>query len=937
MLSNLLFLLRNLNRPPATGAVDPATLNDTLLNEASYAGAPWAGTASTGTSGSHSLTAVSLSSAPTLTSLNYSLGDVDGGGASVVATGTNCATVTSVTILGVSVTPTSTTSTTVTFPLPSHAGAIVGTVALVGPGGTSGTLPFEYWSPLQITGVDAYFDANKGVTTSGLFVTQWVDQSANGVILTQASGSTNQPSRIGSVFGALPSIRWDGTNRFLENTSGVRVLGSGQSMFVIGRTAANVTTQGNVSDAPMTIVGDYTSSTEWNEFGMHGGSVCLEPYNNAGTIRYEQLSTSGNNLIDGSPHIFGFTQSNASPSIVTLYIDGVAVSNSGSSPADYPTTHMGWRNVGRGFSNVADEYNGDIGAIVIVNGVISSGDRAKLHAWASQRFIDTFSLLYTLPDLLFEPGNFINPSYGVAGAKWTATVGTDFTDNIGELAAPIDGPGPICHGGVPDFQSGDGRLGSASPLSDWATSAGDVHQCVVFTPQSITTTNTLANVWENQSPFDNDGGDLGFALRVTGGVYYLDYWQWDTTARIATVSLGTTLGSRIVAQGKRSGGFVWVRVGLGTWIQGDAMGAFDSVANDTNAGGSGYGAADYIGKVHAIAAWKRALSSTESDNVATLGATIDTTKPTFTSLNYKYGDVLGGGQSIVATGTNLSGATVTLDGVTCTIVGTTSTTVTFTLPANAAAGLKTLVITTGAGSTTLPNAFEYFDPTSIFDLYGDGTAYASGTLTVRKGQNLVEATNPPAVGSGARQLNGRNTIDFDGVNDLLHTTTAVVEDYATTTTWFSFVLFNADVIDTNNLDPLQYENDALWSDDGGWIGLHLYGTTPALQVYTSSGGSDIDDPITISTGAWIGGMGKHDTGKLYSRLGSGAWSAGTTCGTTGNGSDPLAAANLRIGSNYGTQFFDGRLAVLGIAKTIPTEANITKLIGVINQQWGTTL
>lgn len=55
MVSSPLYLLRNLNRPTAVGSTDPATLNLTLLCEAAFAGDPWPGTASIGTSAVHSL------------------------------------------------------------------------------------------------------------------------------------------------------------------------------------------------------------------------------------------------------------------------------------------------------------------------------------------------------------------------------------------------------------------------------------------------------------------------------------------------------------------------------------------------------------------------------------------------------------------------------------------------------------------------------------------------------------------------------------------------------------------------------------------------------------------------------------------------------------------------------------------------------------------
>lgn len=86
--------------------------------------------------------------------------------------------------------------------------------------------------------------------------------------------------------------------------------------------------------------------------------------------------------------------------------------------------------------------------------------------------------------------------------------------------------------------------------------------------------------------------------------------------------------------------------------------------------------------------------------------------PTLASLNYAQADVLGGGSDIVATGTNLTGATaLTVGGTSATITGNTATTVTFTPPAKTA-GTYDVVVTTPGGIATLAASYEAWAPTT---------------------------------------------------------------------------------------------------------------------------------------------------------------------------------------------------------------------------------
>jgi hypothetical protein len=88
---------------------------------------------------------------------------------------------------------------------------------------------------------------------------------------------------------------------------------------------------------------------------------------------------------------------------------------------------------------------------------------------------------------------------------------------------------------------------------------------------------------------------------------------------------------------------------------------------------------------------------------------IPTPAPAITNVNPVSGPIAGG-QSVIITGTDLSGATVTIGGNSATVTGTTATTATFTTPAHAE-GAVDITVTTAGGSATSPGGYTYVAPT----------------------------------------------------------------------------------------------------------------------------------------------------------------------------------------------------------------------------------
>lgn len=76
----------------------------------------------------------------------------------------------------------------------------------------------ELASPLDLSGLDAWYKSDTGVTTVGADVDQWADQSGNGRTLS-APAATNRPLLVASVLNGYPAIRFDGVDNRLASAA----------------------------------------------------------------------------------------------------------------------------------------------------------------------------------------------------------------------------------------------------------------------------------------------------------------------------------------------------------------------------------------------------------------------------------------------------------------------------------------------------------------------------------------------------------------------------------------------------------------------------------------------------------------------------------------------------------------------------------------------
>lgn len=428
---------------------------------------------------------------------------------------------------------------------------------------------------------------------SGTWGNQQITHSNN---FTSYTASTNYPSTIINEFsGCKPSVFFHPSKDcYLETTR--FNFPRGLTFYIVFKTTINDTTEDYAGNAPQNIIGDSTGSV-YLGFGLTGGQVVYRHYD--GT--WAEVVSTGLSLNDGNVHSIAVSH-DAFTGDVKLYADGIEVD---SGNITYATLYAGINRIGSGYNGLDILEDFHIAEIKIYDQAAPSSLINFLHSvsmieWNSDSVEDMSPFFYVR-----------GPNYdGTSPGTWIDSMGgSNFVGQGG------DGP-PVDTGGIPDFDSlVDWPLGRSQNISDWATT-GDHHFFCVCSPDTITST-TAQNVWLRNSPFKDSNSYIGFHLWVDTGTYYAAYYEWDTAARTAVVSLGVTIPSRIVLQGKKEGGFIWIRLGSDAWIQGDACSTTGSSSGNINIG------ANFEGKVLAVASWAgTTLSNADSNRLAEIGATM---------------------------------------------------------------------------------------------------------------------------------------------------------------------------------------------------------------------------------------------------------------------------------------------------------------------------
>lgn len=319
--------------------------------------------------------AVTVADVPEVRGVSHAVIDIAGGGQRVVIEVDDSTGCTGATIGGVALTSFTIDDSTHVSGVPgAHAAGVTDVIVSNAVGASlGGEGMVEYWSPAQLaTGSkDTFLDAAKGITLDTGKVASWASQGSTARSFAQSTASA-RPTPIASAFGTMQGISFDG----VDDVVGTPYVGpiATYSTFAVAKwTSTDTTAATPAVDVPLTIVG----STGWGAFGASADQVAWKNYD-------KSIVTRGASLNDGTPHLIGVTCGSAA---VKLYL-GDAQQGADFTPGD-ANAYVRWVGGGRLAADVTmadDFFAGALGAVLVVEGVISGANIGKLNSWAQQRF-----------------------------------------------------------------------------------------------------------------------------------------------------------------------------------------------------------------------------------------------------------------------------------------------------------------------------------------------------------------------------------------------------------------------------------------------------------------------------------------------------------------------------------------------------------------------
>lgn len=308
---------------------------------------------------------------PTITSLNYSLGDIAGGGASIILTGSGFIGVGSVKFGTTNASFVIDSDSQITATLPAHAAGSVSVTAVNDVGASNG-ISFEYWSPAQLT--PKAWSRGPNYTSGG---------GASGVFTDSGSLADNFVQVVaglipaeGNVSLRPPVPQFDGSDDFLSNTTAWSTA-VGASFFIWVLFFANTA----VTD-PVTYHGNLLGDTSNAEVGVDIGASGFSATILEGAAVYQ--SSGYVPCSTGAWHL-GLLQCDAA---ATGAEGMVAVDNGAwttfAVAGGYGPAAAGVITLGKGYeARYLDGYEADVG---IVDGTVSAGNITKLRLYCNQRY-----------------------------------------------------------------------------------------------------------------------------------------------------------------------------------------------------------------------------------------------------------------------------------------------------------------------------------------------------------------------------------------------------------------------------------------------------------------------------------------------------------------------------------------------------------------------
>jgi hypothetical protein len=191
------------------------------------------------------------------------------------------------------------------------------------------------------------------------------------------------------------------------------------------------------------------------------------------------------------------------------------------------------------------------------------------------------------------------------------------------------------------------------------------------------------------------------------------------------------------------------------------------------------------------------------------------------------------------------------------------------------------------------------------------------------GWQLNQATPGSRPTMQLAQVNGLPGVRYEGTDDF--GSSGVFSNFVTASLYVIYTVYRVAAVDTGA--GATYNNDAVWSDAGGYLGQHLKSDGKIYAYNYAAGDHSVALPFTM--GAWMATRQRHVGGNLYLKRTGGGAEVSTTSGST------TTEANVfQVGRGGSAFWFAGDVAELFIYNVNVAAADLDGLDQYVAARYG---
>jgi hypothetical protein len=235
--------------------------------------------------------------------------------------------------------------------------------------------------PTAVPGCAFWIEANAGVYTnaSGV-VTQWLDQSGAGIVVTNTSASSSEPTVVGNWQNGYPAMLWSWAYSSvygLRSSVGSLAITTGQSRTIF--LVAGISPSRGDFNGVFSVDGNHRIELAGRSWPP-AGSMFFYNYNPAPDTRY----TVNAQLQDYARYVIAIVAQTGSPTNVSVYRNGTLVGSTDNFDCVfYPLTNgvrIGWTSTGgRG-------YIGHLAEVLVYSNALSPGDHNAIGLHLAEKY-----------------------------------------------------------------------------------------------------------------------------------------------------------------------------------------------------------------------------------------------------------------------------------------------------------------------------------------------------------------------------------------------------------------------------------------------------------------------------------------------------------------------------------------------------------------------